>query len=65
MGDTSKGVNNAQAIVGLIVTLLPWIFRMFGLDLPDIDGASEFSTELAMSAGGAGILAKSNPIGKA
>ena len=65
MGDTSKGVNNAQAIVGLIVTLLPWIFRLFGVDLPDIDGTSQFSTELAMSAGGAGVLANAKPIGKA
>jgi hypothetical protein len=61
----SKGIDNAQAIVGIILTLLPWVLRIFGIDIPDIQGGSELSSELAMSVTGTGILAKSQPVGKA
>lgn len=50
----SNGVENAEAIVGLIIALLPWVLRFFGVDVSDEIGA--------LSSGGGGlILSRARP----
>jgi hypothetical protein len=29
----SKGVENAQAIVGIVMAVLPWFLRLFGIEI--------------------------------
>ncbi len=63
--NTSKGINNAQAIVSMLITLLPWILRMFGVDVPDVEGTGAHSSEFVISALGASGLATAEPVQKA
>lgn len=59
---TSKGVNNAQAIVGMVMLILPWILRIFGVDVPDIQDTGTNSSELFLTGTGGVLLANAEPV---
>lgn len=46
----SRGVENANAIVGIVLTLLPWFLRIFGVDVGDTAGIVSSGTGVYLAA---------------
>ena len=34
----SKGIENTQAIIGIVMTVLPWLLRLFGVEVAEGEG---------------------------
>lgn len=46
----SRGVENANAIVGIVLTLLPWFLRIFGVDVGETAGLVSSGTGVYLAA---------------
>ena len=46
----SRGIENADAIVGIILTVLPWILRIFGIDVGETAGLVSSGAGVALAA---------------
>jgi hypothetical protein len=50
----SRGVENTQAIIGIVMTVLPWLLRLFGVDV-------DVGTGLGLSGAGGLVAWRAKP----
>lgn len=53
----SKVIDKKQAIAGIIIAILPWVLRLFGIEVPESNGLEDLIFG-GITATGATIAAK-------